>query len=164
MQKAVKTIQSFSRFYYAMTLQWEKKLLCRGYDLFEVRTLLELHWLGVCTPRELASRLDTRVENMHAVLMQLQDDELIQKISDLKDPFFSHVHLTDDGKKEAKRLQTDYDKIIASALGRIDEQEQKELVEHLKRVMDILQEAEIRKCEVKAKGNSSKIISSGVLS
>lgn len=154
MEKAIKSINSFHRFYVNMTLQWERSLLCKEYDLYEIRTLLELYFLGVCTPRELASRLDARVENMHAVLMRLQNVELIQKITDWKDPFFSHVYLTDDGKKEAKSLQTDYENAIASTLRGILEQE--ELVEHLKRVKDILQEAEIRKCELRAKGNSSK--------
>jgi DNA-binding MarR family transcriptional regulator len=163
MQKAIRTLQSFTRFYCSMALQWEKNLLCKGYDLYEIRTLLELYFLGVCTPRELASRLDTRVENMHAVLMRLQDEELIQKISDWKDPFFSHVYLTDDGKNEAKKLQTDYENTIAFVFGRIGEEEQKELTGHLKRVRDILLEAEIKRCEVKAKGTRSKITSSVVM-
>jgi DNA-binding MarR family transcriptional regulator len=148
MQKAVKAISSFHRFYFSMTLQWEKNLLCKGYDLHEIRTLLELYFLGVCTPRELASRLDTRVENMHAVLVRLQDKELIQKITDWKDPFFSHVYLTDEGKNEAKRLQTEYEKIIASALGRIGEQKLQELVHYLKMVKELFEQVERGKSKI----------------
>ena len=105
MQKAVNTIQSFSRFYHAMTLQWEKNLLSRGYDLDEIRTLLELYFLGVCTQRELASRLDSRIEKMNAVLIQLQNAELIRLNKDQNDCFFGPVSLTDYGKAEAKKFK-----------------------------------------------------------
>lgn len=151
MQKAIKSIQSFSRFYQGMTLQWEKNQLCRGYDLYQIRTLLELYFLGVCTTRELASRLDSRVEKMNHVLIQLQGAKLILVIADDKDWFFGQVSLTDNGKAEAKKFQLLYDTAIEFAIGRIEEQERMELLAHLKRAKEILQEVEIRKCEVKAK-------------
>lgn len=159
MQKAISTIQSFSRFYQGITLQWEKNLLCRGYDLYQIRTLLELYFLGVCTTRELASRLDSRVEKMNHVLIQLQGAKLIQVIADDKDWFFGQVSLTDDGKAEAKKLQIHFDGSIASALERMGQNERMELVHHLKRAKEILQEVEIRKCEVKAKVFKSEVLS-----
>jgi DNA-binding MarR family transcriptional regulator len=142
MQKTVKTIQSFTHFYSGMALQWEKNLLCRGYDLYEIRTLLELYLLGACTPRELASRLDTRVEKMSCVVNVLRDKGLVLLQADSKERLFDKVCLTDFGNEEAKRFQVFYDASIASALGRIEEEERIELVQHLKRVKEIFADVE----------------------
>jgi DNA-binding MarR family transcriptional regulator len=138
MQRSIKVIRSFTRFYKEMVSQWDKSLLCKGYTVREIKLLLELKLLGVCTVRELASRLDERIEKVVAALRILKRAGLVL-VEIESDQRFNIVSLTACGNDVAKRFQQRYEDNIALRLGRMANEDREELTGLLVKAKDIFE-------------------------
>lgn len=133
-ESMLKTIRSFQRSYNRMQMRWEQALLRSGYCMPEIKVLFELRVVGVCTKRELTSRVCLSMEQTALVLTKLQQWGKILIEHDEHDMQMDYVRLTMCGKEEVIRLQGLYENILLSDMEFLSMKEQIELMMHLEKL------------------------------
>jgi DNA-binding MarR family transcriptional regulator len=143
------TIRSFQRLHNRMLLRWERALLCTGYCMPEMQSLFELRMVGVCTMRELASRLCLSMQQMEHIRTKLEQLHLVVPEPDEQDRQMDYLRLTVCGRKEVERLQGLYERIILSDMEGLSMKEQIELMMYLEKAKGVFERiAKGELCEV----------------
>jgi DNA-binding MarR family transcriptional regulator len=132
------TIRSFQRLYNRMLLRWEQALQRTGYRMPEMQSLFELQVVGLCTMRELASRVGLSMEQLELVRTRLEQLQLIEADPDGQDRQMDYLRLTPYGRKEVERLQGQYEQVILSDMEGLSVKEQIELMMHLEKAKLLL--------------------------
>lgn len=92
--------------------------------------------------RDLAEQMDIRPSSMTEMLSKLEQNGLIVKKRDDKDQRIMHIHLTENGKKQAEKVSENKDTLAESFFAGLTEDEQEQLFMLIKKLSTSLEEIE----------------------
>lgn len=136
---AVREIRAFNRFYTDIIGLLDAHLLDSEYSLSEVRTLYEIY-IGKCVQAsQIMAAMHIDKSYLSRLLKKLEKDGLISKTPSEEDARATLISLTEKGLKVFKTLNKASDEQIDELISALPASKQKELVTHMKSIMEILQ-------------------------
>ena len=131
-------IREFNRFYTNIIGLVNQTILDSPYSLAEVRTLLEIMMAGECTAADLTRRLAIDPGYLSRMIRRFKKEKLLTAARSPADGRARLLALTEKGRGVIGPLAEASTRQVAALLAAMPEEEQQELVEHMRAVQALL--------------------------
>lgn len=138
-KKAVGEIRAFNRFYTDIIGLLDAHLLDSAYSLAEARIIYEIYTGKSVQASQIMTAMHIDKSYLSRLLKKLEKEGLISKTPSEDDARASLISLTEKGLKVFKTLNKASDDQIDELIGTLSARKQQELVNHMKSIMEILQ-------------------------
>lgn len=136
---SIEAIRSFNRFYTNVIGVVDRHILDSPFSLTEVRILWEIHHDDGCNPRKIREALQVDEGYLSRTIAKLVGQGLVDKRRSENDARKFMLSLTRLGRKTFSSLNRKAAAAIRSLVSTLAEEEVEEVVHHMTRIRDILE-------------------------
>jgi DNA-binding MarR family transcriptional regulator len=148
-QRQIDSVRDFNRFYTRIIGLPDRYILNSNYSLPEVRIMYELHQHGHLAPDGIIDLLHLDKGYLSRILEKFRKKKIIEKKQSEEDGRSVLISLTAYGKKEFDKLNKASNDQVATLLSPLTKEETIRLLDHMREIKKILQQANPRHYERK---------------
>lgn len=139
----IRAIRRFNRFYTNILGLLGQHMLDSEFSLSEARVLYEIGHIENCTSKKLIEELRIDPGYLSRIIKRFEKHGLTYRVQSTEDGRLYYLYLTDEGKETLSKLDDLSDKQIYQMIVRLQEQNQKRLVEGMQTIENALSEKPI---------------------
>jgi DNA-binding MarR family transcriptional regulator len=137
-QEFIEKIRSFNRFYTNIIGLLDQHFLDSLFSLTEGRVLYEIAHIENCSAKKIRANIAIDEGYLSRIIDSFQKKDLITKSPSPGDRRIHIIVLTEKGRKEFSKLNENSNKLISQIIGKLSEEERKELVSMTDRIHELL--------------------------
>ena len=137
-EKFIIKIREFNRFYTDFLGSLNKKVLSSKFSLPEARVLFEIRNITDCTAKDIVNALNIDKSYLSRILKSFHKKKLIIKERSSEDARNYYLVLSEHGKKELLKLESDVNRRISSLYEGLTESERNILEQSMQQIRKVL--------------------------
>lgn len=140
-EELIGRMRSFNRFYTNVIGVVDRHILDSPHSLTEARVLYEISNTDDCSARKIRENVDIDEGYLSRIIGKFIKKELVKKSRSKNDRRTRIIILTEKGKKEFAKLDTDSSESVYKAVEKLSRKEREELVGLMERIHELLTKA-----------------------